>query len=87
MATLLHELWIESDQEQTFCLAGPMGADARARLLPGAKKVWTVLAESHFDAMTKYYGHMAWGVYTTEFASDHDAYPEEWLQVQQSVAD
>lgn len=55
MATLLHELWIESDSEQTFCLAGPMGADARAQLKPSARKVWTVQADSHFDAMTKYY--------------------------------
>ena len=49
-------------------------------MLPGAKKVWTVRAESHFDAMTKYYEHMGWGAYTTEHASDYENYPDEWLR-------
>jgi len=83
MAILLHELWIESSEEQTFCLAGPMGDEARSLMLPGAKKVWTVEAENHFDAMTKYYGHMGWGQYTTEHPADYEPYPDEWLRVQQ----
>jgi len=86
MATLLHELWVETHQEQTFCLAGPMGDDARALLQPAAQKVWSVTADSHFEAMTKYYEHMGWGAYTSEHASDRDPYPEEWLRVQKSGA-
>jgi len=64
---MLHELWIESEQEQTFCLAGPQGDAARALLSPGAKLAWTVTAASHFEAMTLYYEHMGWGEYTTEY--------------------
>jgi hypothetical protein len=84
MATLLHELWVESDQEQTFCLAGPMGDDARALMAPGAQQVWSVTAGSHFEAMTKYYEHMGWGTYATEHNWDYEPYPEEWLRVQRS---
>jgi hypothetical protein len=82
MASLVHELWVESDEEQTFCLAGPMGEDARSLLAPGARRVWTVKAESHFDAMRKYYEHMEWGEYTTEHAWDHEPYPDDWLRIQ-----
>jgi len=85
MVTLLHELWVESDQEQIFCLAEPMGDDVRALMLPGAKKVWTVEARSHFEAMTKYYEHMRWGEYTTEHSSDYEPYPDEWLRIQQGA--
>lgn len=82
MAVLVHELWIESDQEKTFCLAGPMGDAARRMMLPGARLAWTVEAASHFDAMTKYYAHMDWGVYTTEHEVDYQPYPDEWLRIQ-----
>ena len=84
MAALLHELWIESDQEQTFCLAGPMGDDARKAMLPSARLTWTVEARSHFEAMTKYYEHMNWEPYTTECESDMEEYPDDWLDIQQA---
>jgi hypothetical protein len=64
---MLHELWIESETEQTFCLAGPAGSAARALLLPGARCVWTVEASSHFEAMCKYYEYMGWGEYKSDF--------------------
>ncbi len=76
MAIHLHELWIESDQEQTFCLAGSKGDRARALLSPGAKLVWTVEAGSHFEVMTKYYEHMGWGVYKTDHESDYEPYDD-----------
>jgi len=63
---MLHELWIESTG-QTFCLAGPNGDAARALLEPGARLTWTVNADSHFEAMTKYYEHMVWGTYKSDF--------------------
>jgi hypothetical protein len=87
MARLLHELWEEADGEgYTFCLAGPMGDDARKLLGPGAKLVWKVEADSHLDAMTKYYEFMGWGKYTTVHQWDLQAYPEEWLDIQKSQA-
>jgi hypothetical protein len=63
---MIHELWIESSG-QTFCLAGPNGDAARALLEPGASRVWTVDADNHFEAMTKYYEYMDWGVYKSDF--------------------
>lgn len=63
---MLHELWVESSG-QTFCLAGLNGAAARALREPGARCVWTVDADSHFEAMTKYYEYMDWGIYKTDF--------------------
>jgi len=40
----------------------------RVRLcIRNAKLVWEVEAESHFEAMTKYYAHMQWGEYLTDF--------------------
>ena len=65
-----HELWIEEEDSQTFCLAGPDGDSARNLLDPGAKLIWACEASSHFEAMTKYYEYMRWG----EYKSD---YPEE----------
>lgn len=64
---MLHELWVESDMEQTFCLAGPEGDAARALLAPGARCIWKIEAVSYFDAMSKYYEFMDWGEYTTDF--------------------
>ncbi|MDH6135510.1 hypothetical protein P3T37_004926 [Kitasatospora sp. MAA4] len=61
---MLHELWDEGEEGQTFCLAGPRGDGARALLSERARLVWTVEAASHFDAMTLYYQRMGWGTYT-----------------------
>jgi hypothetical protein len=85
MAKLLHELWEENDGEGlTFCLAGPIGDGARGLLRPGAKLIWTVEAECHFDAMTKYYAFMDWGKYTTDQPWDLENYPDEWLETQRA---
>ncbi len=67
---VLHELWEDEDEPSegwTFCLAGPMGNDARAWLSPRARLIWTLEAASHFEAMTRYYERMGWGVYSTDF--------------------
>jgi hypothetical protein len=75
-STMLHELWIESESEQTFCLAGVQGDRARALLGPDARMVWSVEAPSHFEAMCKYYEYMGWGVYTSDFEEfDRKPYP------------
>lgn len=62
-----HELWLEPDGCQTFCLPGEHGNGARTLLHPEAKLVWKVKAKSHFDAMTRYYSYMNWGEYQTNF--------------------
>jgi len=82
MTALKHELWAENEEEETFCLAGSRGAEARARLSPNARLVWTVWAGSHSEAMTEYYAHRGWGVYSTEHAWDREPYPEKWAEEQ-----
>lgn len=64
---VLHELWDEGEEGQTFCLAGPQGEDARALLGPAARLVWTVEAKSHLEAMTAYWLHMGWGNYVSDY--------------------
>jgi hypothetical protein len=61
-----------------------MGDEARRFLKPGARMVWTVEAENHCEAMTKYYEHMGYGMYRPQRESDCDPYPSEWLTIQAS---
>jgi hypothetical protein len=46
MRALLHELWVDADEHETFCLAGPGGDGARALLAQPAELVWTVEANN-----------------------------------------
>ena len=62
-----HELWKQTDGSQSFMLSGPRGKDARALLSLGLKLVWTVFADSHYEAMQRYYEYMGWGQWTTDF--------------------
>ena len=75
---MLHELWDDPNDEgrYTFCLAGPRGDAARAMLSPTAQLTWTVEADSHVQAMTRYYEHMGWGRYETDQAWDRQTYAE-----------
>jgi hypothetical protein len=84
MARLIIEVW-KDGAEQTVCLAGPMGDDARKTMSPNAELIWRFEAESHFDAMTQYNAKMGRGKYTTEFAVDYEPYPDEWLRIQRGL--
>ena len=64
---MLHELWVDEEGLDTFCLAGPMGDEARAMLTAPARLVWTVEARSHTDAMTKYYAYRGRGQYVSSY--------------------
>jgi len=61
-----YELWEEDEGEQTFCIEGSGGDSARRLLGASAKLVWSCEAESHSEAMTKYYIYMGWGKYKGE---------------------
>jgi len=72
-----HELWKYGDGLSTFCLAGKHGDDARKNIVePDAELVWTCDANSHFEAMTKYYEYMGWGEYETDIESYKQTYAE-----------
>ncbi|WP_205629807.1 hypothetical protein [Dechloromonas denitrificans] len=87
MALLKHEIWIDSDGLPSLCLAGPMGDGFRSLQEHGAALIGLIDATSHFEAMTKYYEIMGWGVYTTDFESDHESYSEEWRSIQDGAKD
>jgi hypothetical protein len=80
---MLHELWKDAGG-QTFCFAGPLGDQARSMLDSDAVLIWSVEAESHYEAMTKYYEFMDWGVYRTEFEEDKQPYSPEWTSTQRT---
>ena len=72
-----HELWLEGENEQMFCLAGQRGDSARRLLGDDARLVWSCEAESHFAAMTQYYRYMGWGEYRSDFPEqDKQTYRE-----------
>lgn len=71
---MIHELWVENDDEQTFCQAGIAGNSARNLLGKDAKLVWTCEAESYFDAMSQYYSYMNWGPYKSDYPEDKILY-------------
>ena len=76
-----HELWKEKNGF-TFCFAGLLGEQVREMMEEGAILIWTVEAESHFEAMTKYYEFMDWGEYKTDFEQDKEPYSPEWIKTQ-----
>ena len=59
-----------------------MGDSARAIMDSNAELIWTVEANSHFKAMTKYYEFMNWGEYKIAFEQDKDSYPVDWVKTQ-----
>jgi hypothetical protein len=68
---MLHEVWIEPNG-CTACLhGGKLGDQARSLLDQGAELIWTFEADSHFEAMVKYYKFMDWSEYTSSFP-EHD---------------
>ena len=77
---LKHELWVDEEGLDMFCLSGKHGDDARKLLGPDAKLIWTVEAGSNFEAMTAYYKFRDRGEYTTDQEWDLQPYPEDWLQ-------
>jgi hypothetical protein len=75
---VLHELWEDPEgNPYLFCLAGRHGEQARAGLSTAARLTWTVEASSNFEAMTLYYEHQGWGIYTTSYPDwDKKTYAE-----------
>jgi hypothetical protein len=91
VAALLHEVWIDVDEETGESLtsllhAGPGGYEARA-LLHEAPLAHTFYAGSHFEAMSLYREFLGEGPYTAEHPQDHEPYPDSWLEEQLSRPD
>ncbi len=76
MAMRIHEVWVDASGLPSLCLAGPHGADCRKLLDQPARLIHTFEAGSHYEAMTIYYRYQGWGVYESDFAIDHEPYPD-----------
>ena len=84
---LLHELWEWQENGVTlssFIIAGPHGAEARARLPADAKLAWTAWAVSHCEAMTLLHDRIGPEPHTSDSTSDFEPYPEDMIEAQRS---
>jgi hypothetical protein len=80
MATVKHDVWKNKEGLTTLIFAGDLGEEARAMLEEDYEIVHSFLADSHFDAMNKYYAFMRWGTYETQFEIDKLPYDLERLE-------
>ena len=62
-----------------LAFSGDLGEEVRVWLEEGSKLIYSFDANSHFDAMTKYYEFMGWGIYEIEFEIDKAPYNFEEL--------
>ncbi|MGE0638021.1 MAG: hypothetical protein AB7P01_16375 [Bacteroidia bacterium] len=85
MATIKHDIWKDSEGLTMLCFSDELGEESRTHLKPDSKIIHTFYANSHYDAMTKYYVFMDWGVYKTEFEIDHEPYDIEELTSRRHV--
>lgn len=89
MAELLHEIWIQADENgrplEGCCLAGPAGEDFRKLLNPDAKLVNIFKANCHFEAMNIYYQYCDLETYISDRDWDHEPYPDAWAQKQKGI--
>jgi hypothetical protein len=88
MVDLLHEIWVETCdgmELESLCRAGPDGDGARKLLAPNARLIHTFAAGSYFEAMTLYHRYLDRPPYTTVHSMDHEPYPAEWLERQNST--
>jgi|GEM_PF-378599 len=74
MADVKHDIWRDRYGLTMLCFSGELGLEARTLLEPGSELIHSFYASSHFDAMTKYYEFMNWGIYETEHESDRIPY-------------
>lgn len=72
--TLKLDIWKNREGLTALLFSGDLGNEGRSTLDNDYEVVHSFHAGSHFEAMTKYYEYMDWGVYTTEFDVDKDPY-------------
>jgi hypothetical protein len=83
--SLVHEIWVDADDLEMCCLAGPDGDGSRA-LSSNSRLVHVFAASSHVDAMRKYHAFLGREPYTTTHAWDSEPYPDAWHERQEAAA-
>jgi hypothetical protein len=74
MKSIKHDIWKDNEGLTSLILSGDFGEEGRSLLENGSQIIHSFYADSHFDAMTKYYDFMDWGKYETEFEVDKKPY-------------
>jgi hypothetical protein len=74
MSRIKHDIWQDPEGLTCLCYSGKLGDESRSILEPKSKIIHSFYADSNFEAMTKYYEFMNWGVYTSEFEMDKTPY-------------
>jgi len=80
MALLKHDIWKNKEGLTALLFSGDLGQQGRTALEEDYEIIHSFYADSHFDAMTKYYEFMDWGQYQTEFEVDKKPYDIEQLE-------
>jgi hypothetical protein len=74
MTSIKHDIWKDNEGLTSLILSGDLGVQGRSLLEKGSQIIYSFYADSHFDAMTKYYEFMGWAKYETEFELDKNPY-------------
>jgi hypothetical protein len=80
MANIKHDIWRSKEELTSLCYSDELGEESRSILEPDSEIIHSFYANSHFDAMTKYYEFMNWGIYETEFEIDKVPYDLQALK-------
>lgn len=74
----LWELWKTEDDGLTFAPAYKIGELMNLGVLDHTSKcIWSIMADSYIDAMTKYHEYMEWEPYKPMLDENGEPYPED----------
>ncbi len=85
MANIKHDIWEDSEGLTMLCFSGDIGKESRTLLEPNSKIIHSFFAVSHFDAMTKYYEFMDYGIYDSVFEEDRSVYDKNELAIRAKI--
>lgn len=80
MALVKLDIWKNKEGLTALLFSRELGQEGRMTLEEDYEIIHSFYADSHFDAMTKYYEFMDWGQYETEFEIDKEPYDKEQLE-------
>lgn len=74
------DIWKNREGLTALIFSDDLGEEGRSALEDDYEIIHSFDAESHFDAMTKYYEFMDWGPYETQFEVDKKPYDVEYIE-------
>ena len=86
MTKVKHDVWKDSEGLTMLCFSGELGVESRRLLAPDSKIIHSFEADSHFDAMQKYYSFMNWGSYESDFEDDKNPFDLNKIEVRSKMS-